>query len=269
MGQGTLSFSKKKTQTLFLTFDWRSENEHQEPASRLGCGPRRSLRRQGGRCRRRRRAGADGIRARLRRVRHRLLLHARHRDLPEDHSIRYTFDAGNGIAVSVALEEEDNNFDYVPLVVGKVSVAQGWGSFDVFAAYDDRFSEFALKGVAKIKATDALTLELLAAYESGATWFGLADFYAGYEWSVGGYLKYAVNDRLTVGAGAQYFADSHFGNFITNTTTEVGNDDWSIGAVIDYKVVENLNAKLAVNYDDGDSFTDGSFNGFLRLDASF
>jgi hypothetical protein len=184
-------------------------------------------------------------------------------------SIRYTFDAGNGIAVSVALEEEDNNFDYVPLVVGKVSVAQGWGSFDVFAAYDDRFSEFALKGVAKIKATDALTLELLAAYESGATWFGLADFYAGYEWSVGGYLKYAVNDRLTVGAGAQYFADSHFGNFITNTTTEVGNDDWSIGAVIDYKVVENLNAKLAVNYDDGDSFTDGSFNGFLRLDASF
>jgi hypothetical protein len=184
-------------------------------------------------------------------------------------SIRYTFDAGNGIAVSVALEEEDNNFDYVPLVVGKVSVAQGWGSFDVFAAYDDRFSEFALKGVAKIKATDALTLELLAAYESGATWFGLGDFYAGYEWSVGGYLKYAVNDRLTVGAGAQYFADSHFGNFITNTTTEVGNDDWSIGAVIDYKVVENLNAKLAVNYDDGDSFTDGSFNGFLRLDASF
>ena len=36
---------------------------------------------------------------------------------------------------------------------------------------------------------------------------------------------------------------------------------------------ENLNAKLALNYDDGDSFeaagNDGSFNGFLRLDASF
>ena len=184
-------------------------------------------------------------------------------------SIRYTFDAGNGIAVSVALEEEDRNFDYVPLVVGKVSVAQGWGSVDLFAGYDDRFSEFALKGVAKVKATDALTLELLAAYESGATWFGLADFYSGYEWSVGGYLKYAVNDRLTIGAGGQYFADSHYGNFLTNTTVDVGNDDWSIGAVIDYKIVENLNAKLAVNYDDGDSFTDGSFNGFLRLDASF
>ncbi|WP_395447568.1 porin [Aminobacter sp. UC22_36] len=183
--------------------------------------------------------------------------------------IRYTFDAGNGIAVSVGLEEEDNNFDYVPLVTGKVSIAQGWGSVDLFAGYDDRFSEFALKGIAKIKATDALTLELLAAYESGATWFGLSDFYAGYEWSVGGYLKYQVNEKLAIGAGGQYFADSHFGNYVTNTTTNVGNNDWSIGAVIDYTIVENLNAKLAVNYDDGDSFTDGSFNGFLRLNAEF
>lgn len=40
--------------------------------------------------------------------------------------------------------------------------------------------------------------------------------------------------------------------------------------VVDYKIVENLNAKLAVNYNDGDSYpVDGSFSGFLRLDASF
>ncbi|WP_439500603.1 porin [Aminobacter ciceronei] len=192
-------------------------------------------------------------------------------------SIRYTFDAGNGIAVSVALEEEDNNFDYIPLVVGKVSVAQGWGSVDLFGAYDDRFEEFALKGIANIKATDALTLELLAAYESGPTWLSLGDFYDGYEWSVGGYLKYAVSDRLTVGAGGQYFADRHIGLMNPDGTalavSEPGFDDWAIGAVIDYKIVENLNAKLAINYEDGDSFEaagdDGSFNGFLRLDASF
>ncbi len=192
--------------------------------------------------------------------------------------IRYTFDAGNGIAVSVGLEEEDNNFDYVPLVTGKVSIAQGWGSVDLFAGYDDRFSEFALKGIAKIKATDALTVELLAAYESGATWWSLgagldAGDYAGYEWSVGGYLKYQVNEKLAIGAGGQYFADSHFGVFnidgTGNSTTDVGNDDWAIGAVVDYTVVENLNAKLAVNYFDGDSYADGSFQGFLRLDASF
>ncbi|WP_406873500.1 porin [Aminobacter sp. P9b] len=188
-------------------------------------------------------------------------------------SIRYTFDAGNGIAVSLALEEEDNNFDYIPLVVGKVSVSQGWGSVDLFAAYDDRFEEFALKGIANIKATDALTLQLLAAYESGPTWLSLGDFYSGYEWSVGGYLKYQVSEKLAVGFGGQYFADQHIGLLNPDGTAlavlESGNDDWSIGAVIDYTIVENLNAKLALNYDDGDSFVDGSFNGFLRLDASF
>ncbi|CAN7292450.1 porin [Aminobacter sp. LjRoot7] len=187
--------------------------------------------------------------------------------------IRYTFDAGNGIAVSVGLEEEDNNFDYVPLVTGKVSIAQGWGSVDLFAGYDDRFSEFALKGIAKIKATDALTLELLAAYESGATWFGLSDFYAGYEWSVGGYLKYQVNEKLAIGAGGQYFADAHEGDFVTLTTVDSGFNDWTVGAVIDYTIVENLNAKLALNYVDGDTFEDagedGAFTGFLRLNAEF
>jgi hypothetical protein len=182
--------------------------------------------------------------------------------------IRYTFDAGNGIAVSVGLEEERTNYDYVPLVTGKVSIAQGWGSVDLYAGYDDFYSEFALKGIAKIKATDALTLELLAAYESGPTFFSLADFYDGYQWSVGGYLKYQVNEKLAIGAGGQYFADRH--TWVDATTyAETDADDWTIGAVIDYTIVENLNAKLAINYDDGDSFTDGSFNGFLRLDASF
>ncbi len=193
--------------------------------------------------------------------------------------IRYTFDAGNGIAVSLGLEEEDRNFDYIPLITGKVSVSQGWGSVDLFAAYDDRFEEFALKGIARIKATDALTLELLAAYESGATWFGLDDFYSGYDWSVGGYLKYQVNEKLRVGFGGQYFADAHVGTFALDgtalTTVSSNDDDWQIGAVIDYTIVENLNAKLALNYGDGDSGRfndangDGSFNGFLRLDASF
>jgi hypothetical protein len=185
--------------------------------------------------------------------------------------IRYTFDAGNGIAVSVGLEEERNDYDYVPLVTGKVSIAQGWGSVDVFAGYDDFLSEFALKGIAKIKATDALTLELLAAYESGPTFWSLNDFYDGYNWSVGGYLKYQVNEKLAVGAGGQYFGDRHAAALVAGNLValESDADDWAIGAVVDYKIVENLNAKLAVNYNDGDSYADGEFSGFLRLDAAF
>ncbi|CAN7659567.1 porin [Aminobacter sp. LjRoot7] len=192
--------------------------------------------------------------------------------------IRYTFDAGNGIAVSVGLEEEDNNFDYVPLVTGKVSIAQGWGSVNLYAAYDDRFSEFALKGIVNVKATDALALQAIATYESGATWLGLLGPYSGYDWSIGGYVKYQVNASLSVGAGGQYFGDRHVGNFATGQTVDLNANDWAIGAVVDYKIVENLNAKLALNYNDGDSYQDnpltavkedGAFSGFLRLDASF
>ncbi|AMS43552.1 porin [Aminobacter sp. NyZ550] len=169
-------------------------------------------------------------------------------------SIRYTFDAGNGIAASVALEEADYDYDYTPNVAGKLSIAQGWGSVDLFAAYDATAEEYGLKAVAKFKATDALTLEALATYNSGPSFYSF-----GYEWSVGGYAKYTVNDRLSIGAGGQFFGD----DFVNSQ------DDWAIGAVVDYKVVENLNAKLAVNYDDGDNYADGSFSGFLRLDASF
>jgi len=174
--------------------------------------------------------------------------------------IRYTFDAGNGIAVSVGTEVAVNNDSYVPNIVGKVSVAQGWGGVDLFAAYDSVVEEYALKAIANFKATDALTLQVLATYASDYSFFSPAfDSGLSYEWSLGGYLKYAVNDKLSIGAGGQYLAEE----FSTS------GDDWTIGAVVDYKVVENLNAKLAVNYTDGDNFTDGVTSGFLRLDASF
>ena len=191
--------------------------------------------------------------------------------------IRYTFDAGNGIAVSLGLEEESDNFDYVPLVVGKVAISQGWGSLNLYAGYDDAYGEFALKAIANIKATDALTVELLAGYESGPTFWSINQLgsidqlsggvYNGYAWTVAGYLKYQVNEKLAVGFGGQYFGDAHDDNLFADLAD--GNNDWSAGAVVDYNIVENLDAKLAVNYYDGDTFENGGFTGFLRLDAAF
>ncbi|MEO5322233.1 porin [Mesorhizobium sp. CC13] len=178
------------------------------------------------------------------------------------HQIRYTFDAGNGIAVSAGLEEADYNEDYVPNITGKVSIAQGWGGVDLFAAYDATAEEFALKAIANFKATDALTLSAIATYESGENFYSvntpISESYDGFTWSLGGYAKYQVNEKLAIGAGAQYFADE------LNFTDD---DAWAAGAVVDYKVVENLNAKLAVNYEDGDHGS--AWGGFLRLDASF
>ncbi|AWC24820.1 Putative outer membrane protein y4fJ precursor [Aminobacter sp. MSH1] len=178
------------------------------------------------------------------------------------HQIRYTFDAGNGIAVSAGLEEADNNEDYTPNLAGKVSISQGWGGADLFAAYDATAEEFALKGIANFKATDALTLSVIATYESGESVYSvntpISESYDGFTWSLGGYAKYQVNEKLAIGAGGQYFADEANGT---------DHDAWAAGAVVDYAVVENLNAKLAVNYEDGDHGS--AWGGFLRLDASF
>src|SRR5690606_20148424 len=117
--------------------------------------------------------------------------------------------------VGIALEEYDDNFDYTPNVVGKVGFNQGWGSVNLFAAYDATYEEWAAKAIANIRLSDPLSLEVAGAYSSGvshyAPGFGfdrdeLFPFIgnAGYEWSVGAHLKYAVNNKLSLGFGGQY-----------------------------------------------------------------
>ncbi|WP_292893431.1 porin [Nitratireductor sp.] len=170
------------------------------------------------------------------------------------HTLGYTFVPGNGVSVSIALEENDYNYDYTPNVVGKVGVSQGWGSLAAFAAYDATAEEWGLKGYASIKATQQLTLELLATYFSDDSLYS-----NGYDYSVGGHLKYAASPKLAIGFGGQYFGDKH------GTSA----DDWAIGGVIDYQLVENLDTKIAINYKDGDSYDDGAFSGFFRITRGF
>ncbi|CAN0653383.1 Porin Omp2b [Nitratireductor aquimarinus] len=170
------------------------------------------------------------------------------------HTLGYTFVPGNGVSVSLALEENDYNYDYTPNVVGKLGVAQGWGSFDAFVAYDATAKEWGVKGFASINATDQLTLELLATYFSDPSLYS-----NGYDYSLGGHLKYAATPKLAVGFGGQYLGDKHGSSA----------DDWAVGGVIDYELVENLDTKIAVNYKDGDSYKDGAFSGFFRITRSF
>src|SRR5690606_30241887 len=129
-----------------------------------------------------------------------------------------------------------------------------------------------------------LTLELAAAYASGNSiyaprqnGFSLAgvNFGFNYTWSAGAHLKYAVNEKLAIGFGGQYFADAYDRVVAVTGTPPVatvalgGGNDWAIGTVVDYKIVQGFDTKLAVNYVDGDNYADGAFNGFLRFQRSF
>src|SRR5690606_20774867 len=153
------------------------------------------------------------------------------------HTIGYNFAAANGVNVGIALEEYDNDYDYTPNVVGKVGVTQGWGSFNLFAAYDATFEEWAAKATANVRLSDPLSLELAAAYASGVSHyapgglntprFGAPGFY---EWSAGAHLKYAVNEKLAIGFGGQYFADMQDYTAVvggTPVTVAGGNNDWA------------------------------------------
>ncbi|KQZ94236.1 hypothetical protein ASD64_05060 [Mesorhizobium sp. Root157] len=175
------------------------------------------------------------------------------------HFVRYTFDAANGISATISLEEEHYDSDYVPNVVGAVNVAQGWGGLTVAVAYDDDDNtgaddEFFLKGVARINVNPQLELALLGIYESGNGFYS-----TGYEWSVGAYASYKATDKITLGLGGQYWADSH---------AVAGVDAWSIGGDVKYQIVSGFSTKLQVQYDDVDG-VDGNFNGWLRFERSF
>ncbi|WP_378943585.1 porin [Mesorhizobium sp. ANAO-SY3R2] len=175
--------------------------------------------------------------------------------------VRYTFDAGNGIAISGGLEVAVNDDSYVPNLTGKVSVAQGWGGVDLFAAYDSVVEEYALKGIATFKASDAISLQVMATYGSGYSFYEVGlDALQAYEWSLGGAVRFQANEKLALAVGGQYFGDE----FVT------GANDWTVGATVDYNIVKNLDALLAVNYVAGDTAaTDNTWNGFLRLNAAF
>ena len=192
------------------------------------------------------------------------------------HQIRYSFDAGNGIAVGVSLEEPTYNNDYVPNVVGHVGISQGWGAVDGYVAYDSGFDSaipalnvddsWSAKVIGTFKATDAITLGAAFTYNSADNFYAPQGFWGGSEWTLAGGISYKVSDKLTIAGGAQWFANQ----YDITASDSSGADNWSIGANVDYTIVENLMARAAIKYEDGDSFTDGgATSGYLRLEAGF
>src|SRR5690606_9693714 len=168
----------------------------------------------------------------------------------EVHTVGYNFAMANGVNVGLALEEYDNNYDYTPNVVGKLGFSQGWGSANVWAGYDATAEEWAAKAIAAIRLSDPLSLELGAAYASGNSVYAPAqgfydavadeNFAYNYEWSAGAHLKYAVNQKLAIGFGGQYFADAYDVEIIPGTIAPGGGSDWAVGAVVDYKIVQGF-----------------------------
>ncbi|MCR4267917.1 porin [Nitratireductor sp. ZSWI3] len=191
------------------------------------------------------------------------------------HFLNYTFVGGNGFTASLSLEEADDSYDWTPNVVGRLGVSQGWGSADLYAAYDATAEEFAVKGIVKANLSDRMWLGVLAQYESGISYYSVDPFddistfsysstyFPGAEWSVAAELGYKFTPKLKASLGGSYYSD--IGHH------DSGIDGWKLGTTIDYQIVENLNSKLAVTYSSfdvpGDDFN--QWSGFLRIQRDF
>lgn len=208
------------------------------------------------------------------------------------HFVRYTADLG-AFSASVAAElerENESQNDFIPNVVGQITGDIGAFSVDARAYYADEddfdgndFARFATNQVSDefggklILGADfgPAALQIGGTYNSGDT---NGDYDNNYEYSVGASATFGLGEKASLTFGGQYFA-----NLLVGTRSDDDFDRFSIGANVDYEIVDGFDVKVAVNYTDdvieGTQLvngvvvdrvdTDGQFDGFIRFDRSF
>ena len=221
----------------------------------------------------------------------------------DTHTIQYKFDAGNGFTAAIALEEgnsDDDAFfpddtdgdgvvddvvaiddaytldDYVPHVVAGVGYTGGWGSIRAVGAYDAVWEEFAAKVKLDVKATEALSLFVMAGYKSsedfsftndagttiefdGPNWYGNW----GGDWAIWGGGRYVLSPKAAINVQLAY---DEFENF-------------SAVANVDYELVPGFTITPEIAYADnfdedrevifGNADDEGEFGAFLRFQRNF
>ena len=231
------------------------------------------------------------------------------------HFIRYTADLG-AFSASLSLEAERENLsqnNYVPNVVGQIAGDIGAFSVTAWAAYDDGDADDVVTqniiltpGGAAVPFTlvdeDSFSAKITGSFDLGI--FGVAagatyneannNFSNGYEFSAAASATVGLGEKASVTFGGQYFwnqlANAQLIQnvnggvvdvFLPNRTIDAI-DAYSIGANVDYEIVDGFDVKVAVNYsdiviDDAALTTanttvvdaDGAFNAFVRFDRSF
>ena len=153
----------------------------------------------------------------------------------------------------------DELTDTVPGTNDGIGVeAQVSGSFGVanaalLGAYDFDREEGAVRLIVEAEIGPG-TLGVAGIYSSGTN-----QYYDFSEWTVSASYAAKLTDKLTLTPGAEYHWD------IGHVS---GIDGWEAGLTLDYAIAEGLAFKTYVEYADTD-VTEGSWNGFVRLQRSF
>ncbi|WP_274629482.1 porin [Arvimicrobium flavum] len=189
--------------------------------------------------------------------------------------ISYTFNGGNGFSAIVSLETgkdgsygHDYSIDsYVPHIVAGAKFAQDWGSIGLVGGYDSIHEAWAVKARLDVKATDTISLFLMAGYgDDGAeevvgrnaagelvvATTG-ANFYKpwGGEWAIWGGASAQVSDKAKVNLQLAYDDSEAFGASIN----------------VNYDLVPGFRITPEIDY--YDNGVDDAWGGVIRFQRSF
>ncbi len=211
----------------------------------------------------------------------------------KSHQISYTFDAGNGFAATIGVEEGRDRawYDgvgfhrarfaadsYVPHVVAGASYTQGWGKVAGVIAYDSVYEKVAGKLRVDVNVNDALTLWVMAGYQdwdwNTALYINQGGF-SGIGHNGGSYYGVWGGDWAVWGGGKYRFTEK------AALDVQLSYDDLETFAAVvgvNYQIVPGLNIRPEVSYASWKDYDgvgnkiggkEDGWGGFLRFQRSF
>ncbi|WP_105402849.1 porin [Neorhizobium sp. T7_12] len=180
-------------------------------------------------------------------------------------SISYTY-TGSAFTAGIQVDELSRARGLGGQNVGIEAVVQaaiGPAKLELLGSYDFSAENGAIRAIGSV-AVGPGTFYLSGVWSSGDNaYYGVADTAAG-EAAVAVAYSFKATDKLEIIPDAQY---------IWNTQADAdgdffGDDLWGAGVTVNYQIVENFAAKVAVNYQEiGDD--DGFVQGIVRLQRDF
>ncbi|WP_117195487.1 porin [Rhizobium terrae] len=184
-------------------------------------------------------------------------------------SVAYTY-TGDTFSAGVQLDELSRTTGQEVGIEALVSAKFGGVAFDLLGGYDFGAEEGAIRALVSA-AVGPGTLQASVVWSSGAgdNWAAGAQYQNAYydrgEWALAASYAIKATDKLTITPGATYFWNTQV--VAVGNGDWTGDDAWRAGLTVDYKIVDGLNLKTHVHYNEvpGDEYIDG----FVRLDRTF